>query len=79
MNGFEVKTRTCIQYDSEAGVYVSSCPEFGLVSQGLTEDEAERAIQSAINLFVITCYEQEILYSTLKRLRSTASPEARAV
>jgi hypothetical protein len=62
MNSFEVKTRTSIHYDCEAGV-------FGLISQGLTEEEAERAIQSGINLFVITCYEHEILHSTLKRLR----------
>jgi len=79
MNSFEVKTRTCMHYDSDARVYVSSCPEFGLVSQGLTQEEAERAIQSAINLFVITCYEHEILHSTLKRLRSAAPAEAQAV
>ena len=79
MNSFELKTRTCIHYDPEAGVYVSSCPELGLVSQGVTEEEAERAIQSAINLFVITCYEHEILDSTLKRLRSAPPAEAQAV
>jgi predicted RNase H-like HicB family nuclease len=79
LNSFEVKTQTCIRYDSQAGVYVSSCAEFGLVSQGATEEEAERAIQSAINLFVITCYEHEILHSTLKRLRSAAPAEAQAV
>ena len=79
MNSFEVKTRTCIRYDAEAGVYVSACPEFGLVSQGVTEEEAERAIQSAINLFVITCHEQDILHATLKRLRSAAPAEAQAV
>jgi len=79
MNNFEVKTQTCIRYDSEARMYVSSCPEFGLVSQGPTEEEAERAIQSAINLFVISCYEHEILRSTLKRLRPAASGEVQAV
>jgi predicted RNase H-like HicB family nuclease len=79
MNSFEVKTQTRIRYDSEAGVYVSSCPEFGLVSQGVTEEEAERAIQSAINLLVITCYEHEILHCTLKRLRLEAPAEAQAV
>ena len=79
MNSFELKTRTCIHHDSESGVYVSSCPELGLVSQGVTEEEAERAIQSAINLFVITCYEHEILHSTLKRLRSAPPAEAQAV
>jgi predicted RNase H-like HicB family nuclease len=79
MNNFELKTRTCIHYDSDAGVYVGSCPEFGLVSQGITEEEAERAIQSAINLFVITCYEHEILHSTLRRLRSVPPAEAQAV
>ena len=78
MTGFEVKTRTCIQFDSEAGVYVSSCPEFGLVSQGLTEEEAERAIQSAINLFLIACYEHEILHSALKQ-QSSGPAEAQAV
>jgi predicted RNase H-like HicB family nuclease len=79
MNSFELKTRTCIQFDPEAGVYVGSCPELGLVSQGVTEEDAERAIQSAINLFVITCYEHDILHSTLKRLRSEPPSEAQAV
>jgi predicted RNase H-like HicB family nuclease len=72
MTSFELKTRTSVRYDYDTGVYVSSCPELGLVSQGVIEEEAERAIQSAINLFVITCHEHEILHSTLERLRSTA-------
>jgi predicted RNase H-like HicB family nuclease len=79
MTGFELKTRISIRFDYDAGVYVGSCPEFGLVSQGVTEEEAERAIQSAINLFVITCHEHEILHSTLKRLRSAAPIEFKAV
>lgn len=68
---FEIKARTYTHYDSEAGVYVASCPELHLVSQGETEEEAERAIQSAINLFIITCYEHDILHTTLKRFKES--------
>src|SRR5690349_13898339 len=67
----QLSVKTGVRYDSDAEVYVSSCPELGLVSQGTTEEEAERAIQSAINLFVITCYELDILRSTMQRLRAT--------
>jgi predicted RNase H-like HicB family nuclease len=78
MYSFELKTRTRIYFDPELRLYVSSCPELGLVSQGVTEEDAERAIQSAINLFIITCYEHEKLHSILMQLRS-ASTEAQAV
>jgi predicted RNase H-like HicB family nuclease len=79
VQSFELKTRTSIRFNPDMGLYISSCPELGLVSQGSTEEDAERAIQSAINLFIITCYEHEILDATLMRLRAASSAEAEAV
>ena len=71
MVDFRIKVRTIMRHDPDANVYVCSCPDLGLVSQGRDEDEADRAIHSAINLFIITCYELDILHSTLKRLHAT--------
>jgi hypothetical protein len=52
--------------DDEANVYVGYCPALALYSQGATEQESEEAIVSAVKLFLVTCYERDILHSALR-------------
>jgi hypothetical protein len=52
--------------DDEANVYVGYCPALKLYSQGTTEQESEEAIVSAVKLFLVACYERDILHSALR-------------
>jgi predicted RNase H-like HicB family nuclease len=52
--------------DDEADVYVGYCPALKLYSQGTTEEEAEEAVVSAVKLFLVACYERDILHSALR-------------
>jgi hypothetical protein len=52
--------------DDEANVYVGYCPALKLYSQGRTEHESEEAIVSAVKLFLVACYERDILHSALR-------------
>lgn len=49
-----------IHKDPETGIYVSKCNLFQLVSQGSTEEEAVRAIQSATKLYLEHCSKNAI-------------------
>jgi hypothetical protein len=52
--------------DDEANVHVGYCPALKLYSQGTTEHEAEEAVVSAVKLFLVACYERDILHSALR-------------
>jgi hypothetical protein len=52
--------------DDEANVYVGYCPALKLYSQGRTEQESEEAIVSAVKLFLVACYERDLLHSALR-------------
>jgi hypothetical protein len=52
--------------DDDAGVYVGYCPALKLYSQGRTEKESEEAVVSAVKLFLVACYERDILHSALR-------------
>lgn len=45
--------RFAIWYDAEVNVYVGYCPALRLYSQGRTEEEAHKAIISAVKLYII--------------------------
>lgn len=55
------------RHDADAGVYVGYCPALKLYSQGRTQDEAETAVVSAAQLFIVSCYERDILHSVLRK------------
>lgn len=64
------------RFDEEAHVHVSYCPTLELYSQGETKDEAKAAIVSAAKLFIVRCYERDILHTVLrKRGMTRASSE----
>lgn len=52
--------------DDEADVFVGYCPALKLYSQGMTEHDAEEAVVSAVKLFLVACYERDILHSALR-------------
>jgi predicted RNase H-like HicB family nuclease len=52
--------------DDEANVYVGYCPALKIYSQGKTEEESEEAVVSAVKLFLVACYERDILHSALR-------------
>lgn len=61
--------------DDEANVYVGYCPALGVYSQGSSEDEAAHAVEDAAQLFIVSCYQRDILHSVLrKKGMTTAEP-----
>ena len=56
-----------VRWDEPAHVYVSYAPALELYSQGPTEEEALRAIESAMRLYLVTAHETNKLDDTLKR------------
>lgn len=75
---FRLKIAT--RHDSEAGVYVGYCPSLNLYSQGRTDHEAEDAAVSAATLFIVACYERDILHRVLrKRGMTKATPGSAAL
>jgi len=56
-----------MRHASHEGVFVSYCPALDIRSQGRTEEEARRALESAVTLFLSTCLERGILERELER------------
>lgn len=55
-----------VRHDDDANVYVGYCPALKLYSQGEGKDEAKAAIVSAAKLFIVRCYEKDILHTVLR-------------
>ena len=68
MTGIQLQFRLkfATRRDDEANVHVGYCPALKLYSQGRTDEEAGRAIVSATSLFIVACYERDILHSVLR-------------
>jgi predicted RNase H-like HicB family nuclease len=56
-----------VRWDAQAQVFVSYAPALELYSQGPTEEEAFRAIESAMRLYLITAHGSNKLDDVLKR------------
>ena len=81
MNSIQLQFRLgfAMRYDADAGVHVSYCPTLSLYSQGETKAEARTAIVSAAKLFIVRCYERDILHTALRERGMTrASSEEMA-
>lgn len=55
-----------IREDKDTASFVSYCPALDLYSAGRTRPEAKRALQSAVDLFVRSCYSRGILGQVLQ-------------
>jgi predicted RNase H-like HicB family nuclease len=60
-------------------LFVSFCPALNVYSQGASEREAMRALQSAVFLFLTTCYERRMLGQFLQDRGFCAVSESPAV
>lgn len=82
MNSIQLQFRLgfAMRYDIDAAVHVSYCPTLSLYSQAETKDEARAAIISAAKLFIVRCYERDILHTALRErgmTRATSEEIAR--
>lgn len=83
MNSVQLQFRLgfALRYDADSRTYVSYCPTLILYSQGDTKDEARAAIVSAAKLFIVRCYERDILHTVLRErgmTRATGDEVTRA-
>jgi predicted RNase H-like HicB family nuclease len=54
------------RHDKETDLFVGFCPALNIYSQGTTEEEARKTLESAILLYVQTCFKKNILEDVLK-------------
>jgi hypothetical protein len=52
--------------EEQLGIYVGYIPALRVYSQGRTQEEMEKALASAAELFIVTCYERGILGQALR-------------
>ena len=64
---FEAQMMAGTRWDQTAETFVSYAPALDLYSQGPTEPEALRGLESAIRLYLITAYEKGMLDRLLQR------------
>lgn len=62
-----VRLQGATRYDEDAGVFVGLCPALKIYSQGKTEREAKKALESTLCLYLETCYTRDILNVVLTR------------
>jgi predicted RNase H-like HicB family nuclease len=64
---FEGRFLACIRKADVANVFVSHVPLLDVYSQGRTEQEAIRAIESAVRLYVVAAYRRGSLGCIMQR------------
>jgi predicted RNase H-like HicB family nuclease len=60
-----VQGLAAVRWDDDAKVYVSWTPGLDVYSQGTTQEEALKALDSAVSMFVRRCHEKGILDDTM--------------
>ena len=76
---FEAQVMAGTRWDQTAETFVSYTPALDLYSQGPTEPEALRGLESAIRLYLITAYEKGMLARLLQRHGFKASAGVPAI
>lgn len=64
----DFKLRADVHQDEGSGLYVSSCPALGIVTQGRTELEACEAVKSGVTMWLEHCCKAGILQKALAEL-----------
>ena len=62
-----------VRWDEQAHVFVSHAPALDIYSQGVTHEDAIRAIESAMRMYLITAVEQNKIDGVLKRFSEATS------
>ena len=65
MDPILIKLRSTIQFDPESKAYVGYVPVFDIYSAAKTEGDAEKALESAVSLFVNTAEKKGTLIQIL--------------
>jgi hypothetical protein len=65
--------------DKDADIFVGYIPTLRVYSQGHNEEELKRALASAAEMFIVTCYGRGILGNALKERGMTEASGAVAV
>jgi len=56
-----------VRHDEQTNLYVSLCPALKLYSAGKNREEAVKALESTVLLFLTTCFERGKLNSVLQQ------------
>jgi predicted RNase H-like HicB family nuclease len=64
--GLEFRLSFATRRDDAADVFVGYCPALDVYSQGRSREEAEDAVVDAAQLFIVSCYERDILHTVLR-------------
>lgn len=67
MSAVTFKVTVPVSVKKKGNLWISSCPCLDVISQGLTEEEAKKNIEDALQLFLISCYERSTLDEALKQ------------
>lgn len=62
-----------VRRDEPSGVYVSYAPALDIYSQGETQEDAIRAIEGAMRMYLVTALEVDKLGGVLKRFGEAVS------
>ena len=62
---FEFQLPVNIYQDKDTGIWVSHAPDLELYSQGTSQEEARRAIGSAVDLYIKDCARKGIILKVL--------------
>ncbi len=77
----EAQLNVRVHRDEAAGVYVSYAPALDIYSQGKTHEDAIRAIEGAMRMYLVTALEEDKIGGVLKRftevVASGMGPEPR--
>jgi hypothetical protein len=65
--------------DKDADIFVGYIPTLGVYSQGRNDEELKKALASAAEMFIVTCYGRGILGNSLKQRGMTEATGAVAV
>lgn len=69
----EAQLNVSVRWDEPARMFVSYAPALDIYSQGPTQEEAIRAIESAMRLHLVTALEVDSLEQVLKRFAERVS------
>lgn len=70
----EARLNVWVRWDDMAKVFVSCAPALDIYSQAATEQEALRAIESAMRLYLITAIESNKIDGVLQRFSERVPP-----
>ena len=69
----EARLNVGVRWDEAARIYVSYSPALDIFSQGTTEKEAIRALESAMRMYLVTAIEGQKLDAVLNRFAERTS------